>query len=88
VSVPERPDPEQLGLDLDTVPAEHLRGGMPADPMARDEAMRAWYRAFLADLCDLPTCQPDRGVHIYTDHRGTGPCLCQRNDPPTPEGVP
>ncbi len=80
-------DSDQLGIDFSAVPHEHLAGAMPADPVALDDAIAAFYRRFLDDLPEGPACLPDAGVHVFVDHRGAGPCLCKTKTRPPTKGL-
>ena len=68
------PHPEQLAIDVDALPQDHLQGGAPADHEAFERARREFYAAHMP--ID-PFCLPDHGVHVFADPDGKGPCLCK-----------
>ncbi len=61
---------------------EALRAREVRQTSSLDEVKHQFYDHLIDTLGAPPACLPDHGVHVYPDHRGTGPCQCAT---PTPE---
>lgn len=69
-------DPRQLQLRIDVPDTRDL-----------DEIKHVIYDQLIHNLGRPSHCLPDRGVHVYLDHRGTGPCQCASTSKNTKKGA-